>query len=140
MSRKTNDDVAQGINTRLAHIGHNPRDYHGFVNPPVVRASTVLFPDYETMRDRSQKYLYGTRGTPTTDALADALSELEGAAGTVLVPSGLAAISVPVLAFAEAGQHMLVVDSLYQSEPAFLRYGSCETRCRDRVFLAAYWR
>lgn len=107
------------INTRLAHIGHNPRDYHGFVNPPVVRASTVLFPDYETMRDRTQKYVYGTRGTPTTDALADALTHLEGAAGTVLVPSGLAAISVPVLAFAEAGQHMLVVDSLYNPNRHF---------------------
>lgn len=103
----------QGINTRLAHLGHNPRDYHGFVNPPVVRASTVLFPDYETMRDRNQKYVYGTHGTPTTDALADALSELEGAAGTRLVPSGLAAISVPVMAFARAGMHMLVVDALY---------------------------
>ena len=102
-----------GINTRLAHIGNDPRDFHGFVNPPVVRASTVLFPDYETMRDRSQKYTYGTFGTPTTDALCDALTELEGAAGTVLVPSGLAAISIPVLAFVKSGMHMLVVDSLY---------------------------
>ena len=108
-----------GINTRLAHIGNNPRDFHGFVNPPVARGSTVLFPDYETMRDRNQRYVYGTRGTPTTDALADALTELEGAAGTVLVPSGLAAISVPVLAFAKAGMHMLVVDSLYSPNRHF---------------------
>ncbi|MDD9909392.1 MAG: cystathionine beta-lyase [Ahrensia sp.] len=115
---KSGDDPL-GINTRLAHAGHNPRDFHGFVNPPVVRASTVLFPDYETMRDRSQRYLYGTRGTPTTDALADALSEFEGAAGTILVPSGLAAISIPVLAFAKAGQHMLVLDSLYSPSRHF---------------------
>ncbi len=119
MSKNNDDDTKPGINTRLAHIGYNPRDYHGFVNPPVVRASTVLFPDYETMRDRSQKYLYGTRGTPTTDALADALTELENAAGTVLVPSGLAAISVPVLVFAEAGMHLLVVDSLYSPNRHF---------------------
>ncbi|MEM8750899.1 MAG: cystathionine beta-lyase [Pseudomonadota bacterium] len=108
-----------GTNTRLAHLGHNPHDYHGFVNPPVVRASTVLFPDYETMRDRTQKYTYGTYGTPTTHALADALSALEGAEGTILLPSGLAAISVPVLAFAEAGMHMLVVDSLYAPNRRF---------------------
>ena len=122
MSKKTDltkNTNAQGINTRLAHIGHDPRSYHGFVNPPVVRASTVLFPDYETMRDRTQKYVYGTHGTPTTDALADALSELEGAAGTILVPSGLAAISVPVLAFSQAGKHALVVDSLYSPNRRF---------------------
>lgn len=118
-NQNADDPSDWSINTRLAHIGHNPRDYHGFVNPPVVRASTVLFPDYETMRDRNQRYVYGTRGTPTTDALADALSQLENAAGTILVPSGLAAISVPVLAFAEAGQHMLVVDSLYSPNRQF---------------------
>ncbi len=86
-----------------------------------MRASTVLFPDYETMRDRAQPYTYGTRGTPTTDALVEALSELEGAAGTKLVPSGLAAISVPILAFAEAGMHVLAVDSLYSPSRNFLR-------------------
>ncbi len=114
-----NDGGKPGINTRLAHLGNDPHAYHGFVNPPVVRASTVLFPDYETMRDRSQPYLYGTRGTPTTDALCKALNDLEGAAGTVLVPSGLAAISIPVLAFAKAGMHMLVVDSLYSPNRHF---------------------
>ena len=103
----------QGINTRLAHAGYDPRSYHGFVNPPVVHASTVLFPDYETMRDRAQPYTYGTNGTPTSDALAHALDALEGSAGTILVPSGLAAISVPMLAFVAAGDHVLVVDSVY---------------------------
>ena len=109
----------KGVNTRLAHLGYEPRDYHGFVNPPVVHASTVLFPDYETMRDRAQPYTYGTHGTPTTDALARALSELEGAAGTILVPSGLAAVSVPMLAFASAGDHVLVVDSVYSPTRKF---------------------
>ena len=113
------EDDKRGINTRLAHAGHDPRSYHGFVNPPVVHASTVLFPDYETMRDRAQPYTYGTRGTPTTDALAHALDELEGSAGTILVPSGLAAISVPMLAFASAGDHVLVVDSVYSPTRQF---------------------
>jgi cystathionine beta-lyase len=83
------------------------------VNPPVVHASTVLFPDSATLAGRSQKYTYGTRGTPTTDALAAAMDELEGSAGTIIVPSGLAAVTVPLLAFAEAGSHVLIVDSVY---------------------------
>jgi cystathionine beta-lyase len=103
-----------GINTRLTHVGNDPSDYHGFVNPPVVRASTVLFPNARTMETRSQKYTYGTRGTPTTDALCEAINELEGAAGTILVPSGLAAVTVPLLGFLASGDHALIVDSVYQ--------------------------
>lgn len=102
-----------GINTRLAHGGHDPASYHGFVNPPVVHASTVLFPDAATMESRNQKYTYGTRGTPTSDALCDAINELEGSAGTVVVPSGLAAVVLPFLACVKAGDHILVVDSVY---------------------------
>ncbi|MBV2184606.1 MAG: cystathionine beta-lyase [Rhizobium sp.] len=102
-----------GTDTKLCHIGHDPSGFHGFVNPPVVHASTVLFPDVRTMETRAQKYTYGTRGTPTTDALCEAIDELEGSAGTILVPSGLAAITVPFLAFLSAGDHALIVDSVY---------------------------
>jgi cystathionine beta-lyase len=102
-----------GINTRLAHTGHDPRSFHGFVNPPVVHASTVLFPDSATMVSRDQKYTYGTYGTPTTDALTSAINELEGSEGTVALPSGLAAVTVPFLATLSAGDHLLVVDSVY---------------------------
>ena len=103
----------KGINTRLAHSGHDPHAYFGFVNPPVVHASTVLFPDAATMESRNQKYIYGTRGTPTSDALAEAIDELEGSAGTIVVPSGLAAVTIPLLAFLSAGDHVLIVDSVY---------------------------
>jgi cystathionine beta-lyase len=102
-----------GINTQLAHGGYDPRSYHGFVNPPVVHASTVLFPDAQTMSTRNQKYTYGTRGTPTSDALGAAIDALEGSAGTIAVPSGLAAITVPLLGFLSAGDHALIVDSVY---------------------------
>jgi len=105
--------------TRLTHIGNHPDEYHGFVNPPVVHASTVLYPDYETMRTRNQKYTYGTRGTPTTDALCEVIDDMEGSAGTVLVPSGLAAVTVPLLAFASAGDHILVLDSCYSPTREF---------------------
>lgn len=108
-----------GINTRLAHDGYDPRDYNGFVNPPVVHASTVLFPDAQTMRTRNQPYTYGTRGTPTTDALARAINALEGSKGTIIVPSGLAAVTIPLLAFLSAGDHVLFVDTIYSPTRRF---------------------
>ncbi|WP_309086073.1 cystathionine beta-lyase [Chelativorans sp.] len=113
------DEHKSGINTRLAHIGNDPGAFHGFVNPPVVHASTVLFPDAATMASRKQKYTYGTLGTPTTDALAEAMNELEGAAGTIIVPSGLAAVCVPLLAFLSAGDHALIVDTVYHPTRRF---------------------
>ncbi|MGR6430935.1 cystathionine beta-lyase [Rhizobium sp. PAMB 3174] len=123
-----------GINTRLAHSGHNPREFHGFVNPPVVHASTVLFPDARTMETRGQKYTYGTRGTPTSDALADAINELEGSEGTILVPSGLAAVTVPFLAFLSAGDHALIVDSVYGPTRHF-----CDTMLKRLGVEAEYY-
>jgi cystathionine beta-lyase len=111
MAKSGNDKL--GISTRLAHSGNNPRDFFGFVNPPVVHASTVLFPDAATMASGSQKYTYGRRATPTTDALSKAIDELEGSAGTIAVPSGLAAVTVTLLAFLSAGDHCLIVDTVY---------------------------
>ena len=116
-SMKRKDRLSQAAaNTRLAHIGNEPQDFFGFINPPVVHASTVLFPRAELMLDRhngTQKYVYGTKATPTTDALTAAIDELEGSAGTVAVPSGLAAVALPFLAFLGSGDHALVTDSVY---------------------------
>lgn len=124
----------RGINTTLTHAGNNPRDYHGFINPPVVHASTVLFPDAKTMTSGGQKYTYGTHGTPTTDALADAIDALEGSAGTMIVPSGLAAVTMPLLAFLKSGDHLLVVDSVYFPTRRF-----CNTMLRDLGIETTYY-
>ncbi len=113
MDKQPGKSAELGINTRLAHSGYDPRDYHGFVNPPVVHASTVLFPDAETMASHNQKYTYATHGTPTTDALCRAIDELEGSAGTLLVPSGLVAVTLPLLAYLAPGDHLLMVDCCY---------------------------
>ncbi|WP_206456362.1 cystathionine beta-lyase [Aurantimonas marina] len=103
-----------GPNTRLAHGPYDPQSQHGFVNPPVVHGSTVLFTSTEALKNRTRAtFSYGLSGTPTTKALEDALNELEGSAGTILLPSGLAAVSIPLLAFLSAGDHCLVVDSVY---------------------------
>ncbi|WP_417689661.1 cystathionine beta-lyase [Roseibium sp.] len=99
--------------TVLAHAGRNPREFHGFVNPPVVHASTVLFPDIETMASGNQPYVYGRRGTPTTAALEHAITELEGAAGTKLANSGLNAIALACLSCVKSGDHMLIADTAY---------------------------
>lgn len=109
----------KGVHTRLAHIGNDPRAFFGFVNPPVVHASTVLFPDAATLAGGTQRYQYGTRGTPTTDALEQAMDTLEGSAGTILLPSGLAAVTIPLLAFLKAGDHVLITDSVYHPTRRF---------------------
>jgi cystathionine beta-lyase len=101
------------VYTRLAHGGRSPRDQHGFVNPPVYHGSTVTFPDVETMLTGRQKYHYGRRGTPTSDALSSLLAELDGATGVVLCPSGLSAISTALMSVLSAGDHLLVTDSAY---------------------------
>ena len=121
----TSDSSDLGPSTRLTRAGYDPKQFHGFVNPPVTHASTVLFPDAETLLRRGQPYTYALRGTPTTEALERALDELEGSAGTILVPSGLAAISVPLLAFLGAGDHCLIVDSCYGPTRLF-----CDTMLR----------
>jgi cysteine-S-conjugate beta-lyase len=108
-----------GINTRLAHAGLDPFANHGFVNPPVVRGSTVLFPDAASMAANSQKYTYGTHGTPTTDALCAAIDALEGSALTIPVSSGLVATTLPLLAFLKQGDHLLMTDSVYNPTRRF---------------------
>lgn len=108
--------------TRLIHLGR-PAFSEGRrpVNPPVVRASTVEYDCVATMRSaRAHReeglrgFTYGLRGTPTTFALEDVITDLEGGFGTKLFPSGLAAISATLQAFLRPGEHMLVVDTVYE--------------------------
>src|SRR5580658_4634350 len=101
--------------TQLVTAGRDPRSNHGFVNPPVYHASTVLYPNAEDFVAHRARYQYGRRGTPTTEALELALQEIEGpqCAGVSLLPSGLAAISTAFLSVVNAGDHVLVTDSAY---------------------------
>jgi cysteine-S-conjugate beta-lyase len=120
--------------TRLVVGGRDPATNHGFVNPPVYHASTVLYPSAEDFLARRARYVYGRRGTPTSEAFETALRELEGPAcvSVALLPSGLAAISTALLAVLEAGDHVLVTDSVYQPTRKFCngvlkRYGITTT-------------
>ncbi|MGB9210170.1 MAG: PLP-dependent transferase, partial [Pseudolabrys sp.] len=102
--------------TRLVTSGRDPQANHGFVNPPVYHASTLLYPTAEDQVAHRARYNYGRRGTPTSEALEDALCELDGetCAGVALLPSGLTAIAAALLAVARSGDHVLVPDSVYR--------------------------
>ena len=96
MTNPTDDPLRSA--TQLVRAGRDPAITGPFVNPPVVHASTVLFKSVDDMLGGKQRYLYGRRGTPTSEALEAAVSEIEGAAGTVLCPSGLSAVSTALRA------------------------------------------
>jgi cystathionine beta-lyase len=102
--------------TRLVTAGRDPDQQFGFVNPPVYHASTVLYPTAEDQVAHRARYVYGRRGTPTSEALENALMELEGpgCAGVALLPSGLAAIATALMSVTAAGDHILVSDSAYR--------------------------
>jgi cystathionine beta-lyase len=102
--------------TRLVTAGRDTKAQYGFVNPAVYHASTVLYPTAADQLAHRSRYQYGRRGTPTSEALEQALAALEGdgCAGVALLPSGLAAISIALLSTAGAGDHILVTDSVYR--------------------------
>ncbi len=118
---KLTDETRSSLKSRsrLVHLGRDSAESQGFVNLPPFRGSTVLYPDVATLKSRNQRYTYGTHGTPTTAALSAAWTDISGAAGTVLVPSGLAAIVVALMTALSAGDHLLVTDSAYSPARAF---------------------
>ncbi|MGH6819077.1 MAG: cystathionine beta-lyase [Methylovirgula sp.] len=127
--------------TKLVHAGRHPFEQHGFINTPVYRGSTVLFPTYADLLARNARYIYGTVGTPTTEALEAAWTEIAGAAGTVLAPSGLAAIGLALLTALKSGDHLLVTDSVYRPTRNFcdsiLKRFGVETTYYDPLMGAA---
>ncbi len=106
--------------TLLTTLGReNTRDKYGFgsVSAPVFRTSTVLFENYEAfeqaMEGRFKGLSYGRYGTPATQALETALAALDGAHGVALTSCGMSAISMALSAFLKAGDHVLMVDTVY---------------------------
>ncbi|HET7265983.1 MAG TPA: cystathionine beta-lyase [bacterium] len=104
--------------TRLVHAGRNPERHGGTVNPPIHRASTILYPTVEAFERRTERKYgdvssYGIYGTPITFALRDALAELSGGARSLVTSSGLSAITMALAAFLRQGDHVLVTDSAY---------------------------
>lgn len=113
--------------TKIVNAGRKSKWTQGIVNPPVYRASTVVFDSVEQMQHASanktkQVPFYGRRGTPTTFAFADAMTDLEGGAGCYVYPCGTAAITSAILAFVESGDHLLMVDTSYEPTRYFCQH------------------
>jgi cysteine-S-conjugate beta-lyase len=116
--------------TTLVISGRDTEAQKGFVNPPVVHGSTVLYPTADDLHAHRGEFQYGRHGTPTTKALQEALMALEGpqCVGVGLAPSGLSAITTTLLAVLNAGDHLLVCDNVYRPSRNFCngvlaRYG-----------------
>jgi cysteine-S-conjugate beta-lyase len=116
--------------TILVTAGRDTKAQKGFVNPPVVHGSTVLYATADDLHAHRGEFQYGRHGTPTTKALQQALMALEGpqCAGVGIVPSGLSAITTTLLAVLKAGDHLLVCDNAYRPTRNFCngvlaRYG-----------------
>jgi len=113
------------MDTTLAHADGDPFSRHGAVNPPVYRASTILYPtvgEYEAARDPARRFdvvRYGQLGTPTTFALEQAVAAIEGGYRAMLLPSGLAAVTATLQALLSSGDHVLMVDTTYASTRRF---------------------
>jgi cystathionine beta-lyase len=103
--------------TLLVNAGRRPEETFGLVNPAVYHGSTVVFPTVAALEASNlapfEGVHYGRTGTPTTFAFEEAVAALEGGERTVTLPSGLAAIACTLLAFLDAGDHVLVTDSVY---------------------------
>jgi cysteine-S-conjugate beta-lyase len=131
--------------TKAVHAGRHPQQFQGAVNPPVFHASTILSPTLEEWNRRKADRAndvpgtyYGRLGTPTTHALEEALTALEGGYRTMLVPSGLAACTTALVAFVEQGAHVLIPDSVYgptrNFAVRFLKRFGVETTFYDPLF------
>ncbi len=110
--------------TELIHHAYVPPE--GFVapQPGVFKASTVIFPTVAAMRSREWKdksaYTYGLHGTPTSYQLEERLCTLEGALQCLLVPSGLAALSLVALSLLKSGDEVLLPDNSYGPNKALV--------------------
>ena len=136
MNKNSDDKPSRELkpDTLLTTGGRDPFAHHGYVNPPVYHASTLLYPSAEDFLAHRGRYQYGRRGTPTSEALENAVRALDGPAceAVALLPSGLAAISSALLAVLRSGDHVLMVDNVYWPTRKFCdgvlaRYGVSTT-------------
>lgn len=122
---KKNSGSERGFETRIVQAGRGKALTGRYVNPPVHRASTILFDSYAELREGVANLFdtlfYGRLGTPTQWSLGEAMTELEGGAGAWLYPSGMGAITSSLLSLLKTGDHLLMVDSVYEPARKFCR-------------------
>ncbi len=100
----------RALATRLTHAARDRKLTQGGVNPVVQRASTVLVESASKLFEPGG-WTYGRHGTATHQALRAALAEIENAEHCAVVESGLLACTLPFIAFAQAGAHVLLGDN-----------------------------
>jgi len=107
----------KSIQTTLTHSDYRPPEGFAAYPTPIHHASTVLFKDVASLRAgdwrTKQAYTYGLHGTPTTFTLEARLTAIEGGTHCLLAPSGLAAISMILLALLKSGDDVLLPDNVY---------------------------
>jgi cystathionine beta-lyase len=103
--------------TQVGHLGRAPRKFMGAVNTPVFRATTMLFESVADLdaavRGEYDGIGYGLHGLPTVTDLQAAIAALEGGTCSACRSLGLTATTLPLLALANPGDHVLVTDSVY---------------------------
>lgn len=118
------DKQVKGINTRLTHLTTPTKTIASVVNPPVVRASTLIYQNYQDYLNDDQPYStdrnYARSGTETNCALESALREFDQYEHTMVVASGMAAVACAVLGTVKMGDHILFYDALYKSSRRFI--------------------
>ncbi|VWC76669.1 Cystathionine beta-lyase [Burkholderia lata] len=102
------------LSTRMTLLGRDPESQVGFVNAPLYRGSTTVYRTLDDFEQKRNRFHYGTAGSPTIAHLEDAWTELTGATGTVLSPSGLGSIALALLSVVKAGDHILLPDAIYR--------------------------
>lgn len=110
----SNNNNKKNVETILTHAGGHPERYHGAVNVPPHRMSTVVMKTYaEFEKVPNVPYSYGRAGTPSSAAFEEGIAAFEGAYNSVSTCSGLAAIVSALMAFTKAGDHILMTDNCY---------------------------
>jgi cysteine-S-conjugate beta-lyase len=107
------DIAGFGKSTQLTMLGRAPDEQYGFVNAPLYRGSTVIYKSVDDIENHNQRFYYGTAGSPTIAHLEEAWTQLTGAAGTVLSPSGLGSVALALMALTKSGDHILIPDCAY---------------------------
>ncbi|MDW6092825.1 cystathionine beta-lyase [Vibrio rhizosphaerae] len=111
--------MSEGKKTKYVATGRNKEWTQGAVNPPIQRASSIIFDSVadknHAILNRANKTLfYGRRGTNTHFAFQEAMTDIEGGVGCALYPCGTAAITNAILSFVATGDHILMVDTCYE--------------------------
>ena len=121
--------------TALIHAPRKAPQYISTVQPPLFRASTIIFNNTDALFNRSwgddYDYSYGTHGTPTTFTLGDNIAQIEGGAYCLLAPSGLSAINLVNCCFLAQGDEVWVADNIYGPNMEHLR--NLQARCGIEV-------